>query len=80
MKARNRGKGAPQIAIPGVDTMKEAKAPSHGFKKGGAIPALKEGGTVPGFKAGGRLDKAPRSANMRGRSPLSSAAKTTGPD
>lgn len=74
MKARNRGKTA-KPGVPGMSVMKESVAPAHGFNKGGTVAALKDGGTVPGFKAGGRLDKAPRAANNRGRSPMSSASK-----
>ena len=70
MAARHKGKktnmvaakggGEPNIAIPGVDVMKEAKKGSSGFKKGGATPAgtgMAEGGAAPKS-----LAKAPRKA------------------
>lgn len=78
MKARKKG-GQVKPGIPGMDVMKEAAAPAHGFKSGGATK-LKSGGVAEGFKSGGRLDKSARTgATNRGRSPYSSAKNMTSP-
>lgn len=94
MAARHRKKGnnvkpskmgEPKIEIPGDEVMKEAKAKSDGFKRGGA---LKKGGMadcdgdMDATSKASRLDKAPRKArgggvSMRGRSPFSAASKVS---
>ena len=91
MAARHRKKGnmvkpskagEPKIEIPGDEVMKEAKAPAHGFKRGGAPKKGVGGGMAEGdaVSSAARLDKAPRKArggSLRGRSPMSGACNTT---
>lgn len=74
-----KGKGEPDISIPGKKVMQEAKSKSDGFKKGGGVKGQMADGDCAPSK---RLDKAPRKASgggvtMRGRSPLSAAASTS---
>lgn len=84
MAARHRKGGKVKPGVPGMDVMKEAVAPAHGFKAGGATGGLKSGGVAHGDKAPPNMGKIPRrasggAATMQGRSPYSAARKISSP-